>query len=224
MTPRQLREQIEGIDQRLKALGPWEKQLVAMRRRHLVEDTDNARWAIDIIDNGLRAGQGRPNDPDFAPFDDGLPGLHRTRDTIAGLKERRALLIEQQPSKAQTDAKKKEAGTRAADIRARAEALAASIAPLEAALNETARLALAVAEESHRLWEENSRLDRLAAENDIARPSTPRVEAPTLRTATALSALLGRHFRGGQPYPVDLNAARQMRNALREPEPELAAK
>ena len=118
----------------------------------------------------------------------------------------------------------KEAEARATEIRARADALATRIAPLEAALNETARLALAVADESHKLWQENGMLDRLTTDNDIARPSTPRVEAPKLSTAATVAALLSRHFHGAQPYAVDVNVARQIRNALVEPERELASK
>lgn len=128
MNARQIREQIEAIDERLQELEPWEEQLVVARRRWLIDESPDARWAVMIIEEGLRPSGGRPASLDLPPLDAGWPGLHATRETITGLKERRALLVEQVPSEAETAAWVKEAEARAANIRRRAEDLAARIA------------------------------------------------------------------------------------------------
>jgi hypothetical protein len=195
MTARHLREQIEAIDHELGELQPWEKKLAAMRKRYVLNDQ---RDVVSIIENGLRAGQGRPAISDLDPFDDGWPGLSEARETISELKERRALFVEQLPSKAETAERIKEAETRAAAIRKRAEALALRMSSVETTLNAAAHQALAVAHETSRLWEETTALDKLAAEADIARPETPHVQSPTFPAAAQLSALMRRCFSGGQ--------------------------
>jgi hypothetical protein len=200
MTPRQLRKQIEAIDRELGELRPWEKKLTAMRKVYVLS---NERDVVNIIENGLRGGQGRPAYSDLDPFDDGWPGLNETRQVITNLKERRALLVEQQPTKAETAERISEADSMAADIRKRARALTAPTDAAHAAVNEAARLCLAVAEETWRLFEANAALDKLTADADIARPETPRPEAPTFPLAASASVLLGAFFRGGEPGRVD---------------------
>src|SRR5262245_49085400 len=177
MTPRQAQDQIDEMDQRMKRLQPWEKTLVAVRRRYLVEDTDDARSTIAMIENGVQPGDWRPGDPELDAFDRGMPGLDRTRETIAAMKERRALLIDELPSKAETEARTKEADALAADIRTRTKRLTARLAALDAAIGEFAALIADVAEETYRLADANVALDRLADEANIMRPETPSVDA-----------------------------------------------
>src|SRR5947209_3823307 len=119
MTPREVQKQIDEIDGRLKQLQPWERKLVAARRRYLLDDSAEARSSIAMIENGVRPGDWRPNDPELDAFDRGMPGLNRTRDTIAALKERPAALVEELPSKAETDASARQADSLARDIRDR---------------------------------------------------------------------------------------------------------
>ena len=73
MTPRQIREEIDAIEQDLAELEPWEKKLVAMRKRYVLS---NERDVINIIENGVRGGQGRPAYADLDPFDPN-PFAHR---------------------------------------------------------------------------------------------------------------------------------------------------
>jgi hypothetical protein len=214
MTPRQVRERIEEIDQELKKLVRWEKTLVAARRRLLLEDTSSARWTVEIIENGRRPGEGLPPDPELAPFSEGFQGLHDTRSEIAHLKEKRALLVRRRPSKAETATKKKEAEDRAADIRTRSEDLAIRAESTHAMIKEAARLALAVAKDARRLWEDNVVLDKLTTDSDIARPKTPVSEAATFPAALPLSILLRNYFRGGQPSYLEPKLADEIRTAL----------
>jgi hypothetical protein len=215
MTPRELRQQIDATDRRLKELRGWENQLVSMRRRYLVDDSDTARWALAIIDEGLGPGAGRPNDPELAPLDGGKPGLRATRETIAGLAERRALLEHQRPSSVDT-AKTAEAARVSADaIVERTTQFDAQTRRLRIALDDLARLALAVATETRQLWEENVGLDALCADGDIARPETPRHDAAAIPAANPTGALLMHHFLGGSPDYVDQDLVRDIRASLR---------
>jgi hypothetical protein len=213
MTPRQLREQIDAIDLELGELQPWEKKLTAMRKNYVLNDERNV---VNIIENGLRGGQGRPAYTDLDPFDDGWPGLLETRDTIATLKERRALLVEQQPSKAQTAERAREADALAAEIQTRARALGVSTERAHAAVNEAARLCLAVAEETWRLCEANASLDKLATDADIVRPETLHPDAPMFPLAASASMLLSAFFHGGQPGRVDSSLVPDIRVTLAE--------
>jgi hypothetical protein len=223
MPPRRVREEIESIDRTLGELQPWEKRLTAARKRYvLLAEPD----VVDIIEEGLDQGAGRPADPDLEPFDRRWPGLHATREAIADLKERRALFVEQLPSKAQTVERQREAEALAIEIRKRASDVAGRTASVQAALNETAGLALALAEDTWRLFEDNAALDKLTADADIARAETPRVDAVKLPLAAPLGLILRGHFHGAQPYAVDENAARQIHAELvdKNVEPEPAVK
>src|SRR5258708_6973570 len=215
MTPRQVREQIDAIDQDLNKLEPWEKKLVAMRKQYVLT---NDRHVVNVIENGLERGHGRPALADLEPFDDGWPGLREARETIAELKERRALLVEQQPSKAETAERVREAESLAADIRKRAKALTAPTAAAHSAVNDAARLCLIIADETWRLWEANTPLDRLTAAADITRPETPSPSAPTFPLAASASLLLRAYFRGAQPSPIDSSVVPDIRTSLAESE------
>jgi len=210
MTPRQLREQIEAIDQELRELTPWEKKLITMRKRYLLDDE---RDVVDIIENGLRSGQGRPAYSDLDAFDDGWPGLRETRETIASLKERRALLVANMPSKSEVEERTRETAALAGKIRARARELAARQQVLRGRLEEVAHLALSIAEDAHRLWEDNASLDRCSAEADIPRPQTPRAETESSDLAAPLSVLLRTCFNGGEPCAIDPVLANTIRCA-----------
>lgn len=83
-------------------------------------------------------------------------------------------------------------------------------------MNEAARLALAVAEDARRLWEEDAALDKLSANSDIARPETPSSDAPSLQLATPFSVLLRGYFVGGRSNAVDPKLARDIRAAVAE--------
>lgn len=207
----QIREQIEALDQRLKELKSWEKRLVKTRRQWLIDDSDGARWALDVIDHGVSGGQGRPAALDLPQLDAGWPGLKATRETIAQLTERRATLVEALPSKSEIARKTKEAEARAAAIRVRARKLAKQTAAAEHAIREAAALALAVAEDTRRLWERNIELDKLSANADVARPQAPRPDAPHFRLASPLAALLRGYFCGGQPNAVQSELVRDLR-------------
>jgi len=100
------------------------------------------------------------------------------------------------------------------DIRARAERLATVTAAAHAALNEAARLALVVVEETRRLWEDNAALDKLTAAADVARPETPRADGPTFPLATPLALLLRDHFIDARPAAVDAALRRETCDAL----------
>lgn len=219
MTPRQLREQIEKIDAQLKELESWERKLTTTRRRWMINDSDDARSVVTIIDEGVARGQGRPAALDLPQLGAGWPGLQATRNTIAELKDRRAVLVEELPAKSETQRKTKEAEARAAGIRARAEDLAARTASAEAALNEATHLAVAVAGDTWRLWAENAALDKLTADADITRPDTPRLDAPAIAVAMPLGVVLTAHFTGGRPAPVDENLQRAVAAAVGEQTP-----
>ncbi len=186
MTTRDVHTTIEDIDQQLARLQPWEATLTARRTRAVAE---GQRAMIDFIDAGPARGAGRPADPDFVPFDRGLPGLVTTRADIAALQERRVLLAEQLPSKAQTAAKVKEAEALAADVRALAERQAACVVAFEQALATLKPLALDVADATRRLGEGNKRLDTLTAAADISRPDTPRLTS-TLRIDSTVAQVV----------------------------------
>jgi hypothetical protein len=120
----------------------------------------------------------------------------------------------QLPSDVETAECTAEAEKLANDIRARAEYLATITATAHAALNEAARLALAVAEESRRLWEDNTALDKLTAAADVARPGTQRADGPTFPIATPLALLLRDHFIDARPAAVDAALRREICDAL----------
>ena len=209
MTPRQLRDEIEMIDRRVDQLQPWEQRLTAARNRYLLQ---NERAVVALIDAGYRPGDGRPSDLDLEPFDRSWPGLRETHRSLAELRERRALLIQQLPSETETIDRTNEADARAADIRARAEDLATRTAEVQTALNDAARLALEVADDTRRLWEDNAALDKFATAADVTRPDTPHLDAATFSVAMPLSVLL-RYFSGGQPNAVDSNLRREICDA-----------
>ncbi len=208
MKPRQIREEIEAIDQDLAELQPWEKKLVEMRKQYVLS---NRRDVVEIIENGLRGGQGRPACADLDPFDHGWPGLREAHDEIAHLRERRELLAKELPSKVETARSVTQAETTADDIRARAKDLPARARRIETLLNEAARLTLPFLEDLSRVWADNAALDKLAFDHDIPRPTTPRPETPSLDVAVPLSVLL-RYLRGQDPNGVDPEVAAQIRS------------
>ena len=122
------------------------------------------------------------------------------------------------PSKAETAERIREAEALATGIRNRAKALTAPTEVAHVAVNEAARLCLAVAEETWLLWEANAALDKLSADADIARPETPRPDAPTFPLAGSASVLLRAYFHGGQPGRVDPDLVPDIRSALAERE------
>jgi hypothetical protein len=208
MTPRQTREEIEAIDQDLAELEPWEKKLVEMRKHYVLS---NCRDVVTFIENGLQSGQGRPALTDLEPFDQGWPGLREARDEIAHLRERRELLATELPSSADDARSVALADAIAKEIRERAKGLIDRSRNLDALLNEAARLALPLLEEIQRVWDNNKALDKLAFDQDIARPSTPRPATPSLDVALPLSMLL-RYLRGQEPNGVDPEVAAQIRS------------
>lgn len=217
MTPRQIRERVTSIDRRLEKLAEWEQKLVKARARYLLEATDSSRWILNVIDHGVSGGEGTPADPELDGFERGLSGLRDTRESMARLAEERALLAEQLPSTAETDAKVREANAQASDIRSSHDTLAERVISLERALADIGKLALDVAVETHRLSDANGALDRFTRDADIDRPATPRVEAPQIAMAAPLGLILSRHYRGGSPYAIEPHVANQLRATLREP-------
>jgi len=159
-------------------------------------------------------GGGRPSDPDLAGFDEGLPGLRKTRQQLAHLQERRPLLVDQLPSDAEKAERTQETERLANDIRDRAERLATLTATILSALNDAAPFLLQRAGEARQLWEDNLKLDKLTADADIARPETPRPDAPTLPLAMPLSLLLRDHFINSRPMSVDAALLREICDAL----------
>jgi hypothetical protein len=215
MNAGQVRKQIDAIDQRLKELCTWEKRLGKTRRQWLIDDSDGARWALDVIDHGISRGQGRPAALDLPQLDSGWPGLITTRETIAQLTERRATLIGALPPKSETSRKTKEAEASAVAIRARAKKLAKQTAAAEVAIREAAALALTVAEDTRRLWENNLELDSLTADAGLTRSETPRPDAAHFTLAAPLAALLNGYFCGGQPNAVQSDLARDIRKGAK---------
>lgn len=214
MTPRHIREELEKIDRALAKLQPWEQTLATARQRYLLSTDDDARWALTVIDDGPH-GSFRPSDPDFAGFDEGLPGLKETRRLIALLRERRPLLVHQFPSADETAESIHAVEHLAQDIRARAERVATLTEHVRTALNEAAPLVLDLADEARKLWENNLSLDKLAADADVPRPETPRPDAPKLPIAAPLSLLLHGHFvDDGKPASVDASLRREILDAL----------
>lgn len=203
MTPRQVREAIGMIDGQLGRLIPWHASLEQTRQRYLLEAGDGSSNVLALLEDGMRQGGGRPPDPALAGFDVGLPGLRVLRSEIAMLRERRQLLDSQLPSKAATAAARREATAQAAQVETLAHDLDARTTGVLAQLSAAAQDALALTEDTRRMWEANVRLDRFCADEAIDRPDTPHRDAPRVEAATALASLLFAHFSGGKPYPVD---------------------
>jgi hypothetical protein len=203
MTPGQLHEEVRTIDARLGQLMPWEAQLSAGRQERLRNATREAREEIAIIEHGVRGGQGRPSDPMFAPFDSGWPGLIDTRQQIAELQERRTALAEALPDDSERAAQIADSEQRAAEIRNLAATLDERTQAAVAALNDAARLALLVAQQSRTLWEKNISLDKYTRDAAVPRPETPRRDALTYPLAAPLGRLLVGYFMGGQPEAVE---------------------
>ncbi len=195
LTPRQLREEIEAIDRDLERLQPWEKKLTAARKRYLLDDD---RYVVKLIEDGLSPGQGRPPNLGLDELDWGWPGLDDTRQTIAELKERRAILVEQRPSKSETEVQAKDAETRAADIRTRSDRFAEQCGALDEALRKLAPLVASIVEESRRLREDCHALDKLTRDADIPRPETTAADALAVPIATQLSHVLRGYLQGTQ--------------------------
>jgi hypothetical protein len=210
MTPRELHEEITSIDSRLSQLRPWEAQLSSARRERVMQTTREAREEIALIDHGMKRGHGRPNDPLFEPFDSGAQGLIDTRQTIAELLERRTALQDALPPDSDRAAHVREADERAAEIRELAEALDAQTQAAVAALNDAARLALLVAQQSRTLWEKNITLDKYARDAAVPRPDTPRRDALTYPLAAPLGRLLVGYLMGGSPEAVETDVTRSI--------------
>ena len=196
MNRRELRAEIASIEHQLADLRPWEAQLTVARQQRLVQSTREAREELVLIDRGIRHGQGRPNDPVFAPFDEGRPGLIEARQTIAELQERWTALQDALPDSPDYTHEAEEIRTLAATLE---EQTAAAVATL----NEAARLALIVAQQTRTLWEKNAALDKLTRDADVPRPDTPRRDALTYPLAAPLGQLLVGYFMGGSPHAVD---------------------
>ena len=209
MTPRHIREELEKIDRALTKLQPWEETLAAARKRYLLSTDEDAPWTLSVIDDGPH-GSVRPSDPDFAGFDEGLPGLKDTQKQIALLQERRPLLVHQLPSAAETAESIHAVKKLAQEIRAGAERLATLMATVSAALNQAAPLVLDLADEARKLWENNLSLDKLAADADVLRPETPHLDAPNVPVAAPLALLLMAHFTDPRPASVDPTLRREL--------------
>ena len=67
-TPRQLREEIEGIDSEPKDLTTWERTLTTARNRYVLADEPEV---VNLIEHGPQRQEGRPPDSDLEPFDVG---------------------------------------------------------------------------------------------------------------------------------------------------------
>ena len=100
----------------------------------------------------------------------------------------------------------------------RAKALTAPTEAAHAAVNEAARLCLAVGEEAWLLWEANTALDKPTTDSDIARPETTGPHAPMFPLAGSASELLRVYFQGGQPGRVDPEMLPDIGAALAERE------
>ena len=216
MTPRDVKVELEAIDRRLKELEPWDQRLTAARNRYVLQDR---RDVVALIEDGLRPGNGRPDDPDLEPFDRRWPGLRETQRTIANLHERRGLLEHQLPSDVKVSATKSDAQTQADTIAQHAQQLDEQTATFRTAVGDLAQLALDVAQGARSLWEENVALDTFCADADLARPDTPRREASRVAVAGPLGQLLAYYFIGGQPCAVDSD----LRQAIEESHERLRA-
>ena len=210
MTPGQVQDQIRSIDARLAQLVPWEAQLSAGRQERLRDTTREAREEIAVIEHGVRGGQGRPNDPLFEPFDTGARGLIDTRQQIAELQERRTALADALPDDSERAAQICDAKEQARDIRDIATALDVQTQAAIAALNDAARLALLVAQQSRTLWEQNIALDKYARNVDVPRPDTPRRDALSYPLAAPLGRLLVGYLMGGAPEAVEDDITRSI--------------
>jgi hypothetical protein len=222
MTPRDARQQIAAIDNRLAVLAPHIATLTNARQRHLLDGSADSLDAISVIERGIPRHGGRLDDPDLDGFDHGLPGLHAAQQEVTTLRERRQLLVHQLPSVEQTAAATREAITQAATIATQARALDDRTAVLRSMLAGCARHALGVADDAWQFWVANANLDAWCKEADIPRPATPRPEAPSLPSAIPLGVLLSSHCSGGRPMAVDDDLRRDLLAALKQGDAVLA--
>src|SRR5262245_6931761 len=91
-TPREIRTQIASTDRRLAELEPWLETLLAARQRWMFVTTLAATWTRPAIEDGVEPFGPCPTDPALEPLGGGWPGLRKTREEIARLREVRSAL------------------------------------------------------------------------------------------------------------------------------------
>jgi hypothetical protein len=183
-----------------------------MRREYLIAEDARARWTVEVIENGVKPGDGRPDIPALEPLDVGWPGLNVTRETIVGLQERRILLVAKLLSEAETAEHVQQSLARAQEIKLHAEALTrratlGSFGRLDEVCDAGAQRGRGLAPSVGR----QCALDKLIDEAGIPRPNTPLVDTPKFDIAQQLIVLLWGHFAGGQLARESPEMAREVR-------------
>jgi len=207
VSPREVRQRVDGLDREIASREALRMVQQGLRQRFLLDDSPGGREALKQIERGIRPGEGCLSA--IAELE-GKPGLLRVEQDLLRLRERRAAWLEQLPRPEQTSAATQSASAKADMVRALAAKLDPEVVNLRDAVDALFPLAAKVSELTWQLHAANVSLDELCSESDIARPETPRRDAPSIGLASISAALLKGHCTGGQPMPVDENVTREL--------------